>query len=143
MFKDQNLSVNNLPVGQCRAPVKFPHNIGISVSSSSYIQFSVSFIHLLTVAKIDLNVNQTVKLFTYYTVCAHTKHCELWTLNTKSLWKQWIANIYTEYWILLYNKAMDMNFSKGSTRSKKKDETETKKKKKLQNKWTISGSTIE
>lgn len=36
-----------LPVGQCRAPVKFPHNIGLSVSSSSYIQLVVSFIHLL------------------------------------------------------------------------------------------------
>lgn len=36
-----------LPVGQCRAPVKFPHNIGLSVSSSSNIQFVVSFIHLL------------------------------------------------------------------------------------------------
>lgn len=36
-----------LPVGQCRAPVKFPHNIGLSVSSSSNIQLVVSFIHLL------------------------------------------------------------------------------------------------
>lgn len=44
--------VDNLPVGQCRAPVKFPHNIGLSVSSSSYIQLSVLLIHLLTI-KID------------------------------------------------------------------------------------------
>lgn len=46
----------NLPVGQCRAPVKFPHNIGLSMSSSSYIQLSVSLIHLLAI-KIDRKMN--------------------------------------------------------------------------------------